>query len=288
MGFVQVGSNMAAMFFAVPFKYAAMVALIGFSLAALSDGCTFQSDCEANQVCCHSECVYSSSCVGQYCSYDSDCSDGESCCGQTYKTCVSSSTCVGQYCSSDSDCSIGESCCELTCVSSSSCVGQHCSLDSDCGSWETCCHGTCQYDYDNCVDIAAVVIASSVIGSLAFVCMISMCFFYARRRGRSIQGGVIVGQRVTASTTTTTRYATQGNPPYQGQAPPYYSYQQCHPYYPVTQSEQHQTANPPPYNPGTMAGSEQPPPYPTEPNRASGGVHAPINSYGTIPRAPAV
>jgi len=248
---------MAAMSFAVSFKYAAMVVLIGFSLAALSDGCTYKGDCETSQVCCDSECVYGASCVGRYCSSDYDCSSGESCCGQS-------------------------------CVSSSSCVGQYCSFDSDCGGWGTCCHGTCQNVYDSCVDIAAVVIASSVIGSLAFICMMSMCIFYARRRGRTIQGRVILGQSVTATTATTTRYATQVNPPYQGQAPSSYSYQQGHPYYPLPQSEQHQTANLPPYNSGTMAGCEQPPPYPTEPQRVSGGVYAPKTSYGTIPLAAAV
>ena len=59
---------MEAMSFAVYFKYVAMVALIGFSLAILSDGCIYSSECEVNQVCCYSDCVYGSSCVGQYCS----------------------------------------------------------------------------------------------------------------------------------------------------------------------------------------------------------------------------
>ena len=102
--------------------------------------------------------------------------------------------------------------------------------------------------------------------------MIAMCIFYARRRGRPIQGRVISGQTVTATT------ATQGNPPYQ----------QGHPYHPLLQSEQHQTANHPPYSPGTMVVDEQPPPYLIEPHRASGGVYAPKTSYGAIKLTPAV
>ena len=103
-----------------------------------------------------------------------------------------------------------------------------------------------------------------------------MCIFYARRRRRTIQGRVILGQTVTATTaTTTTRYATQGIPPYQ----------QGQPYYPLPQSEQHQTANPPPYSPGTMVVSEQPPPYPTE---HQGEYYVPKTSYSAIQSAPAV
>ena len=101
-----------------------------------------------------------------------------------------------------------------------------------------------------------------------------MCIFYARRRRRTIQGRVILGQIVTVTTATTTRYATQGSPPYQ----------QAQPYYPLPQSEQHQTANPL-YNPGTMAVSEQPPPYPTE---HQGEYYAPKTSYSAIQSAPAL
>ena len=248
---------MAALPFAIPFKYAAMIALIGFSLAAQSDGCAYNSDCDLNQICCDGECVYRSSCVGQYCSFDSDCFSGESCCSDH-------------------------------CHDSSDCTGFSCSFSSDCGSWGTCCHGTCQNVYDSCVDIAAAVIASSVIGSLLFICMISMCIFFARRRRRTVQGRVIVGRSVTANNT---RYTIQGNPPYQGQAPPSYSYQQGHPYYPFPLSEQRQqisTVYPPRYSPETAAGSEQPPPYTAEPQEAPGGVYAPKSSYGTIPSAPPV
>ena len=102
-----------------------------------------------------------------------------------------------------------------------------------------------------------------------------MCIFFARRRRRTIQGRVILGQTVTATTATTTRYATQGSPPYQ----------QGQPYYPLPQSEQHQTANPPPYSPGTMVVSEQPPPYPTE---HQGEYYVPKTFYSAMQSAPAV
>ena len=94
-----------------------------------------------------------------------------------------------------------------------------------------------------------------------------MCIFYARRRRRTIQGRVILlGQTVTATTATTTRYA-MGSPPYQ----------QAQPYYPLPQSEQHQTANPL-YNPGTMVVSEQ----------HQGEYYAPKTSYSAIQSAPAL
>lgn len=112
-----------------------------------------------------------------------------------------------------------------------------------------------------------------------------MCIFFARRWRRPIQGRVIAPQNVTTTTVNTTRYA---NLPYQGQAPPPYGYPQGRPYYPLPQSEQQQTTNPPPYNPQKTADSEQPPPYSTEPQAASGGVYAPQPSYGTIRSAPAV
>lgn len=250
---------MAVLPFAVPFNYAAMVALIGFSLAAVSDGCTSGGNCNVTQVCC----------------------DGQ---------CVSSSSCVGRYCSSDFDCPGVQSCCSRKCRYRSDCIGLSCFSSSDCGdNFESCCHGTCQDVNDICVNVVAAVIASSVIGSILFICMISMCIFFARRRKRTVQGRVIGGPSVTATTANNTRYATQGNPPYHGQAPPSYSYQQGHPYYPFPQSEQQQqAANPPPYNPETVAVSEQPPPYSAEQQEATGGVYVPKPSYGSIPSAPPV
>ena len=245
---------MAVLPFAVaPFNYAAMVAVIGFSLAAVSDGCTDKGDCEVNQVCCDGECVYGSSCVGRYCSSDFDCPG------------------------------VAESCCSRKCRYRSDCLGLSCFSSSDCGDIGSCCHGTCQNEYDSCFNFTAAVIASSVIGSLLFICMISMCIFFARRRRRTVQG------RVVATTANNTRYSIQGNPPYYGQAPPSYSYQQGHPYYSFPQYEQQQhAANPPPYNPETVAGSEQPPPYSAETQEATGGVNAPKPSYGTITSAPPV
>ncbi|XP_078370270.1 uncharacterized protein LOC144654023 [Oculina patagonica] len=364
---------MAAFPFAMLFKYTALVALLAFSLVAVSDGCASKSDCGANQVCCNYRCVYGSSCVnrscssdsscssgesccnkkcvygsscvgqscssdsdftssaescwvydcssgesccrrscvsisncvGLYCSTDDDCSSGESCCnsecvyasscvGQSCSSysdcsngeiesccsrlCLSRSTCVGQYCSSDSDCSSGESCCNGECKYSSDCFGYSCSSNSDCGSWESCCNGKCQYSSDDCIDSTAAVIAGAVIGSLVFICAISMCIFFVHRRQRTIRyGRVIEGQRVTATTVTTAGANVQSNPPHPGQViPPSYSY----PYYPPLQFEHQQhTINPPPYNPGTMAASEQPPPYTEVPQGGSGGVDAPKTSF---------
>ncbi|KAL9972170.1 hypothetical protein ACROYT_G018426 [Oculina patagonica] len=188
------------------------------------------------------------------------------------------STCVGQYCSSDSDCSSGESCCNGECKYSSDCFGYSCSSNSDCGSWESCCNGKCQYSSDDCIDSTAAVIAGAVIGSLVFICAISMCIFFVHRRQRTIRyGRVIEGQRVTATTVTTAGANVQSNPPHPGQViPPSYSY----PYYPPLQFEHQQhTINPPPYNPGTMAASEQPPPYTEVPQGGSGGVDAPKTSF---------
>ena len=235
----------------------ALFALLSCSLGATSNGwCTDKSDCSLNNVCCNNECVYGSNCIGRYCTLDSECSSFESCCSNQ-------------------------------CQSGSDCLGFSCSIDSDCGSWESCCFGKCQHSYEDCYD-STVVIIGSIFGSLLLIFLISMCFIIARRRQRRIHRGgrlIVAGRRVTA-TTTITRCATQCNPPYRGQVPP--SYQQVYPYYPPPQYGQPQTINPPPYSSGTIASSEQPPPYPAASQEGSGGVHAPKRSYGTIPSAPAV
>ena len=246
---------MAVFSFPIIFRYTELAALIALWLVAVSDGCNYKSECEVNQVCCSYNCIYASSCVGQ-------------------------------GCSSDSECSSEESCCSHLCVSGSDCVGRYCSSRSDCSSYEICCNGICQYSSDDCYD-AAAVIAGAVIGSLVFICMISMCIFYARRRRRTLHHGrVIVEQRVTATTVTTTG-AMQGNPPHLGQFPPSNSYQQGNPYYPPPQYEHQQhTSYPPPYNPGTAAASEQPPPYTAAPQATSRGLCAPKPSYGAVQSGP--
>ena len=233
----------------------ALLVLLSCSLGATSNGwCTGNNACSLSNVCCNNECVYGSNCIGRYCTLDSDCSSYESCCNNQ-------------------------------CKSGFDCLGFSCSIDSDCGSWESCCFGKCQHSYEDCYD-STVVIMSSIFGSLLLIFLISMCFIIARRCRRRIhRGRVIVGRRVTP-TTTITRCSTQSNPPFTGQVPP--SYQQVYPYYPPTQYGQPQTFNPPPYSPGTMAGGDQPPPYSTASQERSGGVTAPKRSYGTIPSAPAV
>ena len=229
--------------------------LMTHSFAAVSNAwCTGDSDCGSDQgkVCCNNECVYGSDCVGQSCTFNSDCSSGESCCS--------------------SICKYGDDC-----------VGYSCSFDSDCKRYHHCCYGYCS-DSD-CTDPTAVILGS-IFGSLVVIFLISMCIFFACRRRRTAHyGTVIVGQRVTA-TTTTTRSATQSNPLYPGQVPP--SYQQGYPYYPPPQYEQHQTNVPPPYNAGNATASEQPPPYTGGPQGTSGGVYAPKPSYGAVPSAPPV
>lgn len=231
----------------------ALFALLSCSLVAISNGCTGKRDCSlSDHVCCNNECVYGSSCIGRYCTFNFDCSSHESCCNNK-------------------------------CKSGSDCIAFSCSIDSDCGNRETCCFGKCQHSYEDCYD-STVVIMGSIFGSLLLIFLISMCIIVVRRRRRRIhRGRVIVGRRITP-TITTTRCATQSNPSYRGQVPP--SYQQIYPYYPPPQYGQPQTINPPPYNPGTVEASEQPPPYTAESQGGSRGVIAPKRSYGTIPSAP--
>ena len=232
--------------------------IIACSLVASSNGtwCSSYQTCATGHVCCNSVCVYGTNCLGQYCTFDSDCSSGERCC--------------------NSNCHYG-----------SDCIGASCSTDTDCGSFEYCCDGSCSYNSDCYYDPTGVILGS-LFGAVIFICLVSLCIFYAcRRRQTTVRPGrVIVGQRVT--TVTTTRTVPQSHPPYPGQMPP--SYQQSYPYQPLPQYEQHQAAAPPPYNPGTTRGSEQPPPYSATTQGNSGGVYAPQTSYGAVqtPSAPHV
>ncbi|XP_078342805.1 uncharacterized protein LOC144628559 [Oculina patagonica] len=256
---------MAAFSFATFFKHTALVALIAFLFVAVSDGCTFKSDCEENQVCCNYGCVDGSNCIGQCCSSDSDCSSWETCCSHS---CVVASSCFGRYCSSDSDCSGSESCCSSVCIDELDCSGYSCSKDSDCGNKaKHCCDGQCSNK--GCHDTAATI--GIIIG---VICLISMCIVAIGRCLRS-------GQRGTATTVPTTG-AIQSNPPHQGQVPPSDSYQQGYPHHPP---QQQHTTNLPPHNPEVTTASEQPPPYTAAPQGVSGGVYAPKPSYGAIPLA---
>ncbi|KAL9971897.1 hypothetical protein ACROYT_G018118 [Oculina patagonica] len=259
---------MAAFSLEILYKYAALVALIAFSLLAVSDCCYYDSECEVNEVCCNHKCLHGSSCVGQSCTYDSRCSSGESCCSSS---CVSSSSCDGRHCSSDSDCSRSQTCCNSKCKYGG-CLGFSCSTDSDCAeTWLNCCDGKCTYD--DCADTTAAIIGS-IVGSFIFFTMIIACIVFARRRQRALlHGRVIVGQRATATTLTTTSANIQSNPPHPGQVPPPVSYQPGYPHYPPAQYEQQQLhmTNPSPYNPGTTTAREQPPPSYTE---ATQGVYA--------------
>ena len=251
---------MAVASFVFSIKQIALSALVTFVFVTVNSsyGCTFNSDCARNQVCCNRECVNGASCVGHYCSSDFD-----------------------------FPCSItgGESCCNKKCVKGSNCLGYSCSTDSDCKVLETCCHGTCQNSYEDCYNSAGVVIGA-IIGSLVFILFFSVCICLACRRQRRLQGSIIIiGEGTTANTFTATG-ATRENPPHQGQIPP--PYQQGYPYYPPPQYEhpQQTTSFPPPYNPGTMAGSDVPPPYTAESQGLSGGVYAHRHSYGALPSAP--
>ncbi|KAL9972167.1 hypothetical protein ACROYT_G018422 [Oculina patagonica] len=297
---------MSAFSFAIFFKSAALVA---FSLVAVSDGCSLKNDCGVNQVCCEYRCVYASSCVGRYCISDTGCSSGESCCANECvygsscvnrsctrfesdcsrgesccnSKCVYGSSCVGQSCSSASDCSIDQSCCNSECKNGYHCVGSSCSTDSDCGTLDTCCNGKCQRSYDDCIDFTAAVIAGAVIGPLALICAISMCFFYVRRRQRALSYGRVieVERAVIPATVTTTVANIQSNPPFPGQEiPPSYP---CHPPLELQFERLQHTTNPPAYNSGTTAAREQPPPYTEAPKGGSGGFDAPSTSFSSAP-----
>ena len=65
-------------------KCLALLALIAFSLAVVSDGYTFHGDCNQSldEICCNNEFVQRTS---GCCSKDSDCLDDESCCNHKYE-----------------------------------------------------------------------------------------------------------------------------------------------------------------------------------------------------------
>ena len=206
------------------------------------------SGCSFNQVCCNHECQFGSSCVGL-------------------------------SCTSQNDCGITESCCNNVCTAEIDCSGLDCSSDLDCGQPNIliCCNGVCQYDCFNWN-----LIIGLISGLLAVIFIITMCIFCACRRRRTVhRGRIIVGQRVTR--TTTIRSAPASTQPYPTQAQPY---QQGHPYYPPPQYEQHQTNRPPPYNLGPSTASEQPPPYTEGPQGGAGRIYTPIPSYGAVASAP--
>ena len=155
-------------------SFAFFVYVLHLFVAVSHSGCLYQSDCQSNYVCCSHQCIYVSSCVGRNCSSQSDCASEEVCCG--------------------SDCTYG-----------SDCNGSPCNADSDCGQFNlNCCDGTCQYN--DCID--AAVFFGSIFGSLVVLFMFLMCISFAFRRRRALdRGRIIVGQRVT--TTTTVRSAMQ-------------------------------------------------------------------------------
>ena len=225
--------------------------LAASSLVAAGNGwCSgrYSSSCEANQVCCHHQCV-------------------------------TGSDCYHLYCQTDLDCSSGESCCNSQCETGYDCSGFSCSSDSHCSDYEVCCYGICQNANEYCDDYQydpTPEIIGSVCGSLILICLISMCIFFARRRRQAIvrPGRVIVGRRVTS--VTTSRGVPQAHPPYTGQVPA--PYQQGYSYYPPPQYQQHQTAAPPPYNAGVTSPSQPPPPY--------NPVYAPQTTYGAVQNDP--
>lgn len=230
-------------------SFAFFVYVLHLFVAVSHSGCLYQSDCRSNYVCCSHQCIYGSSCVGRNCASQSDCTSEEVCC--------------------DSDCKYG-----------SDCNGSPCNADSDCGQFNlNCCDGTCQYN--DCND--AAVFFGSIFGSLVVLFMFLMCISFAFRRRRALdRGRIIVGQRVT--TTTTVRSAMQSSSTYPEQNPP--TYQQGYPNYPPPQYEQHQTNRPPPYNLGPSTASEQPPPYTEGPQGGAGRIYTPKPSYGAVASAP--
>ena len=159
-------------------SFAFFVYVLHLFVAVSHSGCLYQSDCQSNYVCCSHQCIYGSSCVGRNCASQSDCASEEVCC--------------------DSDCRYG-----------SDCNGSPCNADSDCGQFNlNCCDGTCQYN--DCDD--AAVFFGSIFGSLVVLFMFLMCISFAFRRRRALdRGRIIVGQRVT--TTTTVRSAMQSSSP---------------------------------------------------------------------------
>ena len=202
-----------------------------------------------------------------------NCGFNEICCNDV---CVVGSDC---YCTSDDDCSFVQSCCKNKCRNSMDCEGFPCSTDLDCGFMGyTCCQGTCQTD---CF-VQVAIIAGSVCGGLVFICVVSFIICCVCRR-RNTRPRRVITCTATNSTVTTTTGLPQANPPYPvGQVPP--PYQQSYPNYPPPQFDQLQTAAaPPPYNSEPARASEHPPSYNEATTRSSGRVYVPQNSYGAAP-----
>ena len=244
-------------------KNVALLVLFAPSLFKVSEG--WCNDCEDDQVCCNSVCIYASSCLGVSCTTGSytDCSFGGSCCNNV---CVNGSNCLGQTCSYSAECGVAETCCSGKCTSGYDCSGQPCWTNDDCGSINIyCCEGTCGF-YDCNPDNTLWVVVGLIFGSVLVIIGISIFVRCIYRRGlRPAYGSVVVGQRVVPATSA----------PYLGQSPP--SYQQGYPYYPPPQYEQY-----PAYNEGTTKSSEPPPPYSTAPEGRSEGVSATQNNYGAV------
>lgn len=264
-------------------KLLAVLVMVSSSLqvAVTESWCTSDS-CGDNQVCCGSNgCIWASNCLGQCCSSDSDCFKDESCCSSE---CSHMSSCLGQSCNYDSDCSGGQSCCSSECRDSADCVGYPCYSASDCHQREFCCDGTCSYA-DCYIPTASVeiedntsLIVGTLLGSLAFGFIVTLCIFNCRRQ-RPVTSVLVADQRVQTTYTGTVEHPAQINSPYPGQATP--SYQQGYPYCTRLQYEQHQTIQTP-YKPDGTEASEQPPPYSELPRENPRGV-LPQRTYGAIP-----
>ncbi|KAL9971884.1 hypothetical protein ACROYT_G018105 [Oculina patagonica] len=271
-------------------KFVAMILLVALSLLiSKSDGCT-EGSCGDGQVCCGSThgCIFASSCLHRQCDSDADCSRGESCCNDM---CENATSCIGRYCDYDGDCSGGQSCCSNECRDSPNCEGFPCKVESDCYKWESCCQGTCSKS--DCFSFTPTTsstkpdhrtrfIIGTVVGSIVFGCLVSFCVHFGIcSRKKSSRERTISEQRLTASASAmATGYPAESNTPCHGQAPQ--PYQQEYPYHLPPKYEQPQTTNPPPYNPGTTNGSEQPPSYSTTPQEKSGGVNTSLNAYGAV------
>ena len=199
---------------------------------------------------------------------NSPCGFNKICCNNV---CVVGSDCRNRYCTSDNDCSGVESCCNNKCGNSIDCKGFPCSTDSDCGFMDTCCQGTCQ---PGC-PVQVAIIVGSVFGGILFIGVVSACF--CRRRNRRPVS------TVTNITVTTTTGLPQANPPYPvGQVPPPYLH--GYPNYPPSQFDHLQTAAaPPPYNSEPARASEHPPSYNKATTGSSGRVYVPQTSYGAAP-----
>lgn len=194
----------------------------------------------------------------------SQCGEDQVCC---YNRCVSASSCLGHFCITDNHCSSDEICCNAECTYSR-CTGHECVTKSKCGSGRgpTSSPGNDAYDST----AALGIIGGLILGALVIVCIAILCIrSYCHRR-------------TAVSTTVTIARETQSDRQYQGEQPP-------PPYLegPPPQYQQQQTMIRPPFNPGTLAVIEPPPPYTAVPQERSQG-YTPQPSYGAIPSTPAV